>query len=50
VQVDAQGRTFLRVSTPDLYPVVLGGRVEGHTLRLTAAGSGVQAFAFTFGA
>ena len=50
IQVGAEGQTFLTVSTPDLYPVVLGPRVEGHTVRLLAQGPGVQAFAFTFGA
>jgi thiol-disulfide isomerase/thioredoxin len=49
-QVDAHGQTFITVSASDLYRLVLGPRVEGHTVRLTAQAPGVQAFAFTFGA
>ena len=49
-QVDAQGQTFLTVSASDLYPLVLGPRVEDHTVRLIAQAPGLQAFAFTFGA
>jgi thiol-disulfide isomerase/thioredoxin len=49
-QVDAQGRTFVTVSASDLYRIVLGPAVEGHTVRLVAPAPGLQAFAFTFGA
>jgi len=49
-QVDAQGRTFVTVSTSDLYRLVLSPAVEGHTVRLVAPAPGLQAFAFTFGA
>ena len=49
-QVDGRGQTFLSVSTPDVYRVVLGPRVEDHTVRLIAPAPGLQAFAFTFGA
>ncbi len=49
-QVDAQGQTFITVTAPDLYRLVLSPGIEGHTLRLTAESPGLQAFAFTFGA
>ncbi|HEV2993649.1 MAG TPA: redoxin domain-containing protein [Acidimicrobiia bacterium] len=49
-QVDAQGNTFITVSAPDLYKLVLTPGIERHTLRLTAEQPGLQAFAFTFGA
>ena len=49
-QVDAQGQTFITVTAPDLYRLVLSPGVEGHTVRLTAESPGLQAFAFTFGA
>ena len=48
--VDASGQTFVRVTSPDLYRLVLGPAVATHTLRLTARVRGLQAFAFTFGA
>jgi thiol-disulfide isomerase/thioredoxin len=48
--VDAQGSTFVRVTNSDLYSLVLGPSIGDHTLRLTARGPGLQAFAFTFGA
>jgi thiol-disulfide isomerase/thioredoxin len=49
-RVDDAGRTLVRVDAPDLFRLVLGPAVESHTLRLTAQGPGLQAFAFTFGA
>ena len=49
-QVDGTGRTSVRVSASDLYRLVLGPRWGRHTLRLTALASGLDAFAFTFGA
>ena len=49
-RVDDSGRTLVRVDGPDLYRLVLGPVVERRTLRLTAQGPGLQAFAFTFGA
>jgi hypothetical protein len=48
--VDGTGRTVVRVSTPDLYRLALGPRSGHHTLRLTAQATGLDAFAFTFGA
>jgi thiol-disulfide isomerase/thioredoxin len=47
--VDADGSTFVRVSASDLYRLVLSPAVEEHTIRLTARGAGLEAFAFTFG-
>jgi thiol-disulfide isomerase/thioredoxin len=49
-QVNAQGQTYVEVTSSDLYPLVLTPRLERHTLRLVAQAPGVQAFAFTFGA
>ena len=48
--VDASDNTFVQVTSPDLYRLVLGPAVEAHTLRLTAQSPGLEAFAFTFGA
>jgi thiol-disulfide isomerase/thioredoxin len=48
-QIDAAGRTFVRVDQPDLFRLVLGPSVENHTVRLTPQAAGVRAFAFTFG-
>ena len=49
-KVDAAGATYVRVEASDLYRLVLGSRVEEHTLRLTPRAPGLEAFAFTFGA
>jgi thiol-disulfide isomerase/thioredoxin len=49
-KVDADGRTYLHVQASDLYRLVLGPRVEQHTVRLTPRTPGLEAFAFTFGA
>ena len=49
-QVDATGHTFVTVTAPDLYKLVLSPGIEGHTVRLTAESPGLQGFAFTFGA
>jgi hypothetical protein len=38
------------VSASDLYRLVLGPTIETHTLRLTAEGPDLEAFAFTFSA
>jgi thiol-disulfide isomerase/thioredoxin len=48
--VDGAGRTVVRVSVSDLYRLALGPKSGHHTLRLTAAAAGLDAFAFTFGA
>jgi thiol-disulfide isomerase/thioredoxin len=49
-QVDAQGQTYITVSTPDLYKLVLSPGLETHTVRLIAQSPGLQAYSFTFGA
>lgn len=49
-RVDADGTTYVRVEASDLYRLVLGPRVEDHTLRLTPRTPGLEAFAYTFGA
>lgn len=43
------GSTVVTVTAPDLYRLVRSPEVGEHTLRLTAGGAGVSAFAFTFG-
>ncbi|MDQ1442605.1 MAG: hypothetical protein QOG97_2833 [Acidimicrobiaceae bacterium] len=47
--VDAGGRTSVLVADADMYRLVLGPAVEGHTLRITANAPGLLAYAFTFG-
>ena len=49
-RVDPDGTTSVRVSASDLYRLVLGPRVEQHTVRLTPRTPGLEAFAYTFGA
>jgi thiol-disulfide isomerase/thioredoxin len=49
-QVDANGNTYVQVQASNLYRLVLGPTIEEHTLRLTAQGPGLEAFAFTFSA
>ncbi len=49
-QVDAQGQTYVLVSTPTLYQLVLSPSLETHTVRLIAEAPGLQAYSFTFGA
>jgi hypothetical protein len=46
--VDATGETFVRVTTPDMYRLVLGHSVARHQLTLTALAPGLEAFVFTF--
>jgi thiol-disulfide isomerase/thioredoxin len=48
--VDADGTTYLHVQSSDLYRLVLGPRVEQHTVRLIPRTPGLEAFAYTFGA
>ena len=48
-RVDADGRTYVQVQASDLYRLVLGPRVEQHTVRLTPRTPGLEAFAYTFG-
>lgn len=43
------GSTAVTVTVPDLYRLVRSPEVGEHTIRLTAQGAGVSAFAFTFG-
>jgi hypothetical protein len=47
--VRSDGTTTVHVDASDLFRLVLSPEVEEHTLRITAAGPGLQAFAFTFG-
>lgn len=49
VQVDGQGRTFVRVDAPDLYPLLRSRGIEQRVLRVTASAPGLAAYAFTFG-
>jgi thiol-disulfide isomerase/thioredoxin len=49
-KVDADGTTYLHVAASDLYRLVLGPRVEEHTVRLIPRTPGLEAFAYTFGA
>jgi thiol-disulfide isomerase/thioredoxin len=49
-KVDPDGTTYLRIQAPDLYRLVLGPRVEQHTVRLVPRTAGLEAFAYTFGA
>ena len=48
VRAEPSGRTVVRVDCPDMYWLVLGPKVEEHALRLTARGTGLSAYAFTF--
>ncbi len=48
-RVDAGGATYVRVEASDLYRLVLGPRIEEHTLRLIPRTPGLEAFAYTFG-
>ena len=49
VQVDARGRTFVRVLDADMYRLVRGPAIEEHTVTVTASTAGLAAYAFTFG-
>ena len=49
-QVDAEGQTYVTVSTPNLYQLVLSPTLATHTVRLIAEAPGLQAYSFTFGA
>ena len=49
-RVDAGGATYVRVEASDMYRLVLGPKIEEHTLRLAPRTPGLEAFAFTFGA
>jgi thiol-disulfide isomerase/thioredoxin len=49
VQVDDRPATHVTVSDADLYSLVADPSDGEHTLRVTAAGPGLQAYAFTFG-
>lgn len=49
VQTDESGRTYVSVSAPGLYRLVLGARVSRHVLRLVARGPGLVAYAVSFG-
>jgi len=49
-RVGPDGSTYVRVQASDLYRLVLGPKVEQHSLRLTPRTPGLEAFAYTFGA
>ncbi len=49
VQVDDRPPTTVRVQAADLYSLVSNGSTGVHTLRVTPAAAGLQAYAFTFG-
>jgi thiol-disulfide isomerase/thioredoxin len=49
-RVDPDGTTYFHVAASDLYRLVLGPRVEQHTVRLIPRTPGLEAFAYTFGA
>ncbi|MGH9222638.1 MAG: redoxin family protein [Acidimicrobiales bacterium] len=49
VGVEASGATVVRVDRSDMYRLVRSPGVEEHTLRLTVRGTGLSAYAFTFG-
>ena len=48
-RVDDQGATYVHVAASDLYRLVLGPKVEQHTVRLIPRTPGLEAFAYTFG-
>jgi thiol-disulfide isomerase/thioredoxin len=48
-KVDGQGATYVHVEASDLYRLVLGPRIEEHTVRLIPRTAGLEAFAYTFG-
>jgi thiol-disulfide isomerase/thioredoxin len=48
-RVDGQGATYVHVAASDLYRLVLGPKVEQHTVRLIPRTPGLEAFAYTFG-
>lgn len=48
-KVDPDGATYLHVQASDLYRLVLGPKVEQHTVRLIPRTPGLEAFAYTFG-
>jgi hypothetical protein len=49
VHVDANGRTVVSVTAPDMYRLVLAPGVENHQLRVVAEQPGLEAYSFTFG-
>jgi hypothetical protein len=49
-KVDEHGATYVHVEASDLYRLVLGPKVEEHTVRLIPRSAGLEAFAYTFGA
>ena len=48
--VEPSGTTVVRIERSDMYRLVLGPKVEEHVLTLTVRGTGLTAYAFTFGA
>jgi thiol-disulfide isomerase/thioredoxin len=49
VHVDANGRTVVSVTAPDMYRLVLAPGVENHQLLIVAEQPGLEAYSFTFG-
>jgi thiol-disulfide isomerase/thioredoxin len=49
IHVDAQGRTVVTVTAPNMYRLVLAPTVEDHQLTVVAEQAGLEAYDFTFG-
>jgi thiol-disulfide isomerase/thioredoxin len=49
VHVDANGRTVVSVTAPDMYRLFLAPGVENHQIRVVAEQPGLEAYSFTFG-
>jgi len=49
VKVDANGRTFVQITAPNMYRLVLAPNVEDHQLTIVAEQPGLEAYDFTFG-
>jgi len=49
LHVDAQGRTVVTISAPDMYRLVNAPGVEDHELQVVAEQPGLEAYDFTFG-
>jgi thiol-disulfide isomerase/thioredoxin len=47
--VSPDGQTTVKVTDADMFKLVLGPAVEGHTLRITTTAPGLLAYDFTFG-
>jgi thiol-disulfide isomerase/thioredoxin len=49
IHVDANGRTVVSVTAPDMYRLILAPGVENHQLLIVAEQPGLEAYSFTFG-